>query len=438
MATAGEEKMEEALSQAQFDNVPRGVKRKSLCTINDQAEKMLCKSQPGRAALDHIGMHALNRGGHGVISFHLHRNVLPDVLENGTIADRYAPVRLVEVPQASLDKWRQENKRRCDDPLMPKFSPEMKYCLLTKHHFVHSHKLIKDGDRSVFNEGKHPAKLRDDDEEGKMVQSVGVKAVIYGPELWNDPAALNAIMTADNLDADCRMRENEVDALGRAHTMISTMDLEKPTDDIVTSIDSVMNQMEQVGLGNATPEDMRELVAFRLTLPKPVGQLLITCLLHMTQGRYKAEIVNYKTVASLHLGDKFSIPKICLVLAIYCQFLSASCTDKASSQSGSKFEQLHVKKISSSAVKELSKEHELLEEFGAFPGEIFKNYESKGNEEKQDSGDYTSARAWVLINCGRTLIKVGEKLAQHVKENPLGKSGIPTPEQTSARQKVVL
>ena len=182
MATPGEQTMEEALSQAQFDNVPRGVKRKSLCTINDQAEKMLCKSQPGRAALDHIGMNVLNRGGHGVISFHLHRNVLPDVLENGTIADRYAPVRLVEVPQASLDKWRQENKRRCDDPLMPKFSPEMKYCLLTKHHFVHSHKLIKDG-CSVFNEGNHPAKLKDDDEEGKMVQSVGVKAVIYGPEL---------------------------------------------------------------------------------------------------------------------------------------------------------------------------------------------------------------------------------------------------------------
>ena len=156
---------------------------------------------------------------------------------------------------------------------------------------------------------------------------------------------MNAIMTADNLDADCRMRENEVDALGRAHTMISTMDLEKPTDDIVTNIDSVMNQLQQVGLGNATVEDMRELVAFRLTLPKPVGQLLITCLLHMTQGRYKAEIVNYKTVASLHLGDKFSIPKICLILAIYCSFLSASCTDKASSQSGSKFEQLYVKKI---------------------------------------------------------------------------------------------
>ena len=176
---------------------------------------MLCKSQPGRAALDHIGMHTGNRGGHGVISFHLHRNVLPDVLENGTIADRYAPVRLVEVPQASLDKWRQENKRRCDDPLMPKFSPEMKYCLLTKHHFVHSHKLIKDGDRTVFNEGKLPAKLRDYDDEGKMVQSVGVKAVIYGPELWDDPAALNAIMTADNIDADCRwIGETEVDALG--------------------------------------------------------------------------------------------------------------------------------------------------------------------------------------------------------------------------------
>ena len=42
-----------------------------------------------------------------------------------------------------------------------------------------------------------------------MIQSQGVIATVYSAELWDDPAALLAIMREDNLDAEINKRERQ-------------------------------------------------------------------------------------------------------------------------------------------------------------------------------------------------------------------------------------
>ena len=76
----------------------------------------------------------------------------------------------------------------------------MNLCCLTKTHFTHSVKLISEGNRSQFNQGKLPAVLKHGDTEGQMIQEYGVEAIVYSAENWNDPYALQWIIDEDNKD----------------------------------------------------------------------------------------------------------------------------------------------------------------------------------------------------------------------------------------------
>ena len=164
----------------QPNGLPHGVKRKTLLTPADRAEKARRIHQPERADLDDIGFWPKHRGGFGIIPYHMHNRVLPDICKNKTDVKRYGVVRLCVVPQYARAEWREANKKRCEtDPLMPKYSSRMWLVCLTNTHFTHSHKLCKDGSRSQLNQGKLPAKLRDDDTEGAMIQAQGPKVVIY-------------------------------------------------------------------------------------------------------------------------------------------------------------------------------------------------------------------------------------------------------------------
>ena len=76
---------------------------------------------------------------------------------------------------------------------MPAFSKEMKYMLLTKHHFVYAQKIIEEGCRRVFNKGMHPARLWEDDSEGRHIQEYGFQAIIYDESLFDSPAAMQGV-----------------------------------------------------------------------------------------------------------------------------------------------------------------------------------------------------------------------------------------------------
>ena len=104
---------------------------------SDRAQRTLKPGQT-RVPLEHIGFWEHNRGGLGVSSHHVHE-VAHDVHTNKTKLSRYGAVALVELTdnddrQRHLDR----NRELCEtDPLMPKWSPSIKYACLTNTNFVH-------------------------------------------------------------------------------------------------------------------------------------------------------------------------------------------------------------------------------------------------------------------------------------------------------------
>ena len=108
-----------------------------LGDASDRASHMLKPGQT-RVPLEHIGFWEHNRGGLGVSSHHVHE-VAHDVHTNKTKLSRYGAVALVELTdnddrQRHLDR----NRELCEtDPLMPKWSPSIKYACLTNTNFVH-------------------------------------------------------------------------------------------------------------------------------------------------------------------------------------------------------------------------------------------------------------------------------------------------------------
>ena len=63
----------------------------------------------------------------------------------------------------------QVNEEKCNgDPLMPRFSSKIIYGLLNLTHFVYSQKLVQQGGH-LYDKGEIKIRLRDDDEEGKLM-----------------------------------------------------------------------------------------------------------------------------------------------------------------------------------------------------------------------------------------------------------------------------
>ena len=97
-----------------------------------------------------IGFWPDNRGGTGVCSRHIHE-IVEDCMTNKIRLARYEPVELMEVPEPLLKKFKAQNKAKCDnDPLMPRYSPDMEYVAIGRNHFTHACKLFQDGDHTLF------------------------------------------------------------------------------------------------------------------------------------------------------------------------------------------------------------------------------------------------------------------------------------------------
>ena len=198
-----------------------GVKR-SASALQDPLDRALQYREEGldRKSLDDLGFLANNRGNLGISPHHVHE-VAWSCLK-GVKTVRYKQVDVVKVPQTHLEKWRDANKSRCEsDSLMPKYSNSMRFALLSKTHFTHANKLVRDGNRTVFNEGKVPLIYDESNKEGARILEDGVLCCVYREELWEDAEAMLALMNADNDDADIEMGEDEVQALGRVDQAIA-------------------------------------------------------------------------------------------------------------------------------------------------------------------------------------------------------------------------
>ena len=174
------------------------MKRKSPHADAVARAKQYRKPDLKRVNLDEIGFREMNRDGLGVSS-DLTQFLASDIKDKMTQRQRYEYVDLIKIPKESLQKVLKFNCDRCEaDPLMPRFSLEIRYVCITKTHFVHAHKLAKDGTHTVYNRGEDPIRWRDADTEGAQIIEHGPLCAIYSSRLLQDIDAARALASEEN------------------------------------------------------------------------------------------------------------------------------------------------------------------------------------------------------------------------------------------------
>jgi len=137
-------------------------------------------------------------------------------------------VEVVKVPQHELTAWRTANKMKCaSNPLLPCFSPDMKYACLTKTHFTHAIKLGLEGHRSLRNQGSFPL-VYENTQEWNEITANGPLCTIYSEGLWDDKEALQWTMLGDNLNAAVQLGEDEMQAFGRVDSIVQQIVSQAP------------------------------------------------------------------------------------------------------------------------------------------------------------------------------------------------------------------
>ena len=178
---------------------PQAEKQKLLVSDAARAEEYIRPHLSGRVRLENISFLC----GQGIFAAHAH-DIAEDVCTNGTSKRRCNHVKLVEVPEDKVEKWLAANKKKAERiPRLADFAAMSHtgpyYAAVGGRHFVEAHKLIMEGTRRFRDE---PEGLRfilkDDDDEGRLIQERGVLAVVYSAELNYDIPALFALMREDN------------------------------------------------------------------------------------------------------------------------------------------------------------------------------------------------------------------------------------------------
>ena len=221
-----------------------------------------------------------------------------DCVTKGVKQSRYKHVDVVRIPEEKLSSFRAVNRDKCaSDALMPKYSSTMFLGNLTKSHFTHAQKLAKDGNRTLFNEGKVSIVYQAKQAEGSAILSEGVLCTVYKAELLDDPEALDAIMNADNENADLEMEEDEVQAQGRVDAAVQSC-LHLSGSEAVT-VDTVLAAMMTSGLRAFSEEQTKDLIKFRLMLSTGVFNCFRQCAFHAVGSRVRVKPSDYGIVAPL-------------------------------------------------------------------------------------------------------------------------------------------
>ena len=169
----------------------------------DPSDRAQSKRKYGerRIPLEQLGFWPGNRGTLGISGHHVHE-VAYDVLTRRTKIARYIHASVIEIPKDMLAEIREANRKEClSDSLMPRFSPDIKYVLATKTHFVHAHKLAQEGTRFLFNDQKTPIRWQQEDTEGHEILANGPMCVVYDADLLKDTDAVNSLTGDDNLNS---------------------------------------------------------------------------------------------------------------------------------------------------------------------------------------------------------------------------------------------
>ena len=327
---------------------PPFKKAKFVGAEADRAEQYLSPSQPGRVKLSQMSWHHDNRGGQQILPIHAH-NVARDICENRTSKRRYDAVKLVEVPSGEAEAWLAANRAKAAvNPLLANFAAISHtgpyFAILKCNHFVEACKIIKEGHRKYMDRAAEmPLLLQQDDKEGKLIQEQGVMAVVYSAAMWNDNAALLAIMREDNLDAKVAKAETELDSFGFVNKICKNIAKGYEAEGGTINVTEIMAEIAKVGYGNLAEENWKHLVQFRLLLTPAQGDMLCDCLFQVCNGRVTSPTKTFLDIANLH-PKKYAWAKTFILMETYCSELLSeeNGEHKAISHTGPQAKKVHT------------------------------------------------------------------------------------------------
>ena len=400
-------RLAEQLPRSSF--APAFMKRVALEDAGDRAQKL---SKPGmvRIPLEQIGFWDKNRGGVGANGHHVHE-VAHDVLTNKTKLQRYGHCNIILIPEEMLQQMREANRLRCScDPLMPKFSKKMKYVAMSKTHFVHAHKLAKDGGRALFNKQDGvPIVWKTDDYEGALIIEHGIKCQIYDSNLLYDTDAASALASEDNLNATVQWAEDEMQAFGRASEMVDRLS----SADGHATLALCLASLQIIGLGQFTVDDWKDFLALRVALPTAHSKVLQNCQFNACAGRVRVKPCDFGLSAKLDPRAPWA--KVALILFQYISSLQ-DATGGVSAHTFTGRQEIVVKKMQPDVVKELVTEADFVMSVDSFIQQMCVAYGKPTQGSANEMNDLLAARGNLLSFCGRYLIRVGGLLEQAAKK----------------------
>ena len=278
-----------------------------------------------RLKIDQLGFHEWNRGGAGVIPYHVHE-VAHDCLTNKVALYRYDHVDIVKVPLPVLAHWRAANKTKClQNTLMPGFAPNIAYACLTKTHFVHALRLGAEGGRTLYNAGKIALNFPDSPELS-AIREDGVLCSIYSEDLWADDSALKALMLGDNLNAAVQAGEDEMQAFGRVDSIVLALAAPAPSQPggpapsqrsgpVTIDLKTVHSKLEEEGFGKFSSATFIDFIKLRLTITHKAAEMFRTCQQHSVGFRVQVKSSDYQLASTL--DARASLLKIAVILTQY-------------------------------------------------------------------------------------------------------------------------
>jgi len=369
----------------------------------DPLDRALTYREEGteRKDLALFGFLQSNRGRLGLSSRHSHEVAWS--CKPGVKLVRYKCVEVVRVPAKELEHWRIMNKNKCEsDALMPKYSDRMRLACMTKTHFTHSQKLYKDGNRTLFNEGKVPLVYDSLEGEALMVQTEGPVVSVYREELWYDTEALIALMQADNDDSEIQMGEDEMQMLGRVEDAFDALAAKT----IEPNLTNVLAEMKSVGLRCWSEEHTMCFIEYRLRITKNHAECLRQCVFHSVSGRIVVNPADYKVSSAVDVRALWL--KVCIIMRQYMCTLMEKYPPSfvATGPFTSRQTGIAAPKLRVTPIKELSQDVKFLGQLEGAVGKLLTHY--KVTNAAMDK--VMSARVMLFNNVGKLAIKAGVAL----------------------------
>ena len=189
------------------------------------------------------------------------------------------------------------------------------FCLLTKTHFVHAHKLAKDGNHTLF--GKEKGKRIQwtaNDREGQEILQYGPTCCIYREGLFSDTHALKTLAIEDNLNAQIQMGDDEMAAFGRVHAQHAEEEKKLKSRYFADwvqhqdkmHIDILSGIKLDGGLKPFSETDWKALIDFRMGLTKEIADVMIHCHQSLSAGMTRVRMFDWGLLAKLDKRAPFA------------------------------------------------------------------------------------------------------------------------------------